>query len=121
MTLLVTSAAGANGAGYGKILAFADDGKLNGIFGNDSRIGEGISQGRTKIFRLRSTDACVMLLPLVHSCAYREASRGRSAADHYLSVDRSLVEIPLGLILSSVPLLSGRHVVQTRLRGRPVK
>jgi DNA-binding beta-propeller fold protein YncE len=38
MTLLVTSAAGANGAGYGKILAFADDGKPIGVFGNDGRI-----------------------------------------------------------------------------------
>ena len=33
MTFLVTSAAGANGAGYGKILAFADDGKPIGVFG----------------------------------------------------------------------------------------
>jgi len=38
MTLLVTSAAGANGAGYGKILAFADDGKSIGDFGDDPRI-----------------------------------------------------------------------------------
>jgi DNA-binding beta-propeller fold protein YncE len=38
MTLLVTSAAGANGAGYGKILAFADDGKPIGVFGSDPRI-----------------------------------------------------------------------------------
>jgi DNA-binding beta-propeller fold protein YncE len=38
MTFLVTSAAGANGAGYGKILAFADDGKPIGVFGNDARI-----------------------------------------------------------------------------------
>ncbi len=35
MTLLVTSATGANGAGYGKILAFADDGKPIGVFGDD--------------------------------------------------------------------------------------
>jgi hypothetical protein len=40
MTLLVTSAAGANGAGYGKILAFADDGKLMGVFGDDPRIAD---------------------------------------------------------------------------------
>jgi DNA-binding beta-propeller fold protein YncE len=38
MTLLVTSAAGANGVGYGKILAFAPDGKPCGAFGNDPRI-----------------------------------------------------------------------------------
>jgi hypothetical protein len=38
MTLLVTSATGANGAGYGKILAFARDGKPSGAFGNDPRI-----------------------------------------------------------------------------------
>src|SRR6266446_1338936 len=40
MTLLVTSATGANGAGYGKILAFADDGKPIGVFGDDSRIAD---------------------------------------------------------------------------------
>src|SRR5260370_12377681 len=38
MTLLVTSATGANGAGYGKILAFADDGKPIGVFGDDPYI-----------------------------------------------------------------------------------
>jgi hypothetical protein len=38
MTRLVTSAAGANGAGYGKILAFTDDGKPIGVFGDDPRI-----------------------------------------------------------------------------------
>src|ERR1700745_190041 len=38
MMLLVTSAADANGAGYGTILAFADDGKQIGVFGNDPRI-----------------------------------------------------------------------------------
>jgi hypothetical protein len=27
-----------NGAGYGKFLAFADDGKPIGVFGSDSRI-----------------------------------------------------------------------------------
>src|SRR5712671_3261901 len=38
MTLLVTSAAGANGAGFGKLLAFNDDGEPIGIFGDDPRI-----------------------------------------------------------------------------------
>ena len=38
MTLLVTSAAGANGAGYGKILGFADNGRPIGVFGDDPRI-----------------------------------------------------------------------------------
>ena len=38
MTLLVTSATSANGAGYRKVLAFADDGKPIGVFGNDGRI-----------------------------------------------------------------------------------
>src|SRR5258706_12195331 len=38
MTRLVTSATGANGAGYGKILAFADDGKPIGVFGDDPYI-----------------------------------------------------------------------------------
>ena len=40
MTLLVTSAAGANGTGYGKILAFADDGKPIGVFGDDPDIAD---------------------------------------------------------------------------------
>jgi DNA-binding beta-propeller fold protein YncE len=38
MTLLVTSATGANGAGYGKLLAFNYDGEPIGIFGDDPRI-----------------------------------------------------------------------------------
>jgi DNA-binding beta-propeller fold protein YncE len=37
MTLLVTSA---NGAGYGKVLAFADEGKPIGVFGDDPRIAD---------------------------------------------------------------------------------
>jgi hypothetical protein len=39
-TLLVTSAAGANGAGFGKLLAFTDDGRLVGVFGDDPRIAD---------------------------------------------------------------------------------
>ncbi|SIO48600.1 hypothetical protein SAMN05443247_06215 [Bradyrhizobium erythrophlei] len=38
MALMVTSAAGANGAGFGKLLAFTDDGKPIGVFGDDPRI-----------------------------------------------------------------------------------
>src|ERR1700758_2937400 len=38
MTLLVTSATGANGAGSEKVLACADDGKPMGVFGDDPRI-----------------------------------------------------------------------------------
>jgi hypothetical protein len=38
MPLLVTSAAGANGDGYGALLAFDRDGRLLGPFSNDSRI-----------------------------------------------------------------------------------
>ena len=38
MTLLVASAAGANGAGYGKVLSFAGDGEPIGVFGNDPRV-----------------------------------------------------------------------------------
>jgi hypothetical protein len=38
MVLLVTSASGANGSGYGKLLAFDADGKLLGPFGEDARI-----------------------------------------------------------------------------------
>jgi len=35
MPLVVTSAAGANGDGYGTLLAFDDDGKPVGVFGED--------------------------------------------------------------------------------------
>jgi DNA-binding beta-propeller fold protein YncE len=38
MVLLVTSASGANGLGYGKLLAFDADGKLLGPFSEDARI-----------------------------------------------------------------------------------
>ena len=38
MPLLVTSAAGANGDGYGALLAFDEDGKPVGVFGEDRRI-----------------------------------------------------------------------------------
>lgn len=38
MPLLVTSASGANGNGYGSLLAFAWDGKPLGVFSEDSRI-----------------------------------------------------------------------------------
>lgn len=38
MVLLVTSASGANGSGYGKLLAFDEDGQLLGPFSEDARI-----------------------------------------------------------------------------------
>jgi hypothetical protein len=38
MVLLVTSASGANGAGYGKLLAFGEDGEPLGSFSEDARI-----------------------------------------------------------------------------------
>ena len=38
MVLLVTSASGANGAGYRKLLAFGEDGELLGSFSDDARI-----------------------------------------------------------------------------------
>jgi hypothetical protein len=40
MALLVTSAAGTNGDGYGALLAFDGDGKPLGLFSNDSRIAD---------------------------------------------------------------------------------
>src|SRR5260370_3024830 len=52
MTLLVTSATGANGAGYGKILAFADNGKPIGVFGDDSRIADPRGLGIDRVDRL---------------------------------------------------------------------
>src|SRR5437899_7769178 len=49
MTLLVTSAAGANVAGYGKIIAFADDGKPIGVFGSDPRIVDPRGLGSSRV------------------------------------------------------------------------
>ena len=52
MTLLVTSATGANGAGFGKVLAFADDGKPIGAFGDDPRIADPRGLGIDRVDRL---------------------------------------------------------------------
>jgi hypothetical protein len=52
MPLLVTSATGANGAGYGKILAFADDGKPIGVFGDDSDIADPRGLGLDRVDKL---------------------------------------------------------------------
>lgn len=40
MVLLVTSASGSNGAGYGKLLAFNETGQLLGPFTEDTRISD---------------------------------------------------------------------------------
>jgi len=50
MPLLVTSAAGTNGDGYGALLAFDSDGKPVGAFSDDSRIVDprGLSLDRTE-------------------------------------------------------------------------
>jgi hypothetical protein len=40
MPLLVTSASGANGNGFGALLAFELDGRLRGNFIDDDRIGD---------------------------------------------------------------------------------
>ena len=52
MTLLVTSATGANGAGYGKILAFADGGKSIGVFGDDPLIADPRGLGIDRVDKL---------------------------------------------------------------------
>ena len=52
MTLLVTSATGANGAGYGKIIAFADNGKPIGVFGGDPQIADPRGLGIDRIDKL---------------------------------------------------------------------
>ena len=52
MVLLVTSASGANGPGYGKLLAFAEDGELLGPFSEDARIIDprGVGVGGAMLF-----------------------------------------------------------------------
>jgi hypothetical protein len=52
MALLVTSATGTNGAGYGKILAFADDGKPTGVFGDDPRLADPRGLGIDRVDKL---------------------------------------------------------------------
>jgi DNA-binding beta-propeller fold protein YncE len=65
MPLLVTSASGANGAGYGKILAFTDDGSPIGVFGDDPRIvdprGLGISPDNGLLFVNSGSDRILAL------------------------------------------------------------
>jgi DNA-binding beta-propeller fold protein YncE len=52
MPLLVTSAVGANGAGHGKILAFACDGKPLGVFGVDPDIADPRGLGIDRVDKL---------------------------------------------------------------------
>jgi hypothetical protein len=64
MTFLVTSATGA-GYGYGKILAFAPDGKPSGAFGNDPRIVDPRGLGIERIDGCSSSTAApIELRPL---------------------------------------------------------
>jgi hypothetical protein len=64
MPLLVTSAAGANGDGYRALLAFDDDGKPVGVFGEDRRIvdprGWAVEQKQELLF-LNSIDRVLAL------------------------------------------------------------
>jgi hypothetical protein len=64
MPLLVTSAAGANGDGYGALLAFDEDGKPVGVFGEDRRIvdprGWAVEQKQELLF-LNSIDRALAL------------------------------------------------------------
>src|SRR5271163_1443758 len=52
MVLLVTSASGANGGGYSKLLAFGEDGELLGSFSEDARIVDprGLGVDRAMLF-----------------------------------------------------------------------
>ena len=52
MVLLVTSASGTNGGGYGKLLAFGEDGELLGSFSEDARIVDprGLGVDRAMLF-----------------------------------------------------------------------
>ena len=63
MVLLVTSASGANGSGYGKLLAFDGDGKLLGPFSKDVRIVDprGLGLHGTLLF-LNSGSDCILAL-----------------------------------------------------------
>jgi DNA-binding beta-propeller fold protein YncE len=76
MMLLVTSAADANGAGYGTILAFADDGKQIGVFGNDPRIVDPRGLGIEPVDRLLFVNSgSNRILALDHNGQVVRASR----------------------------------------------
>ena len=63
MALLVTSASGANGSGYGKLLAFDGDGKLLGPFSEDVRIVDprGVGLHGTLLFLNSGSDRILAL------------------------------------------------------------
>jgi hypothetical protein len=65
MRLLVTSAAGANGDGYGALLAFDHSGRPNGVFSDDARIadprGLAIENGAGLLFLNSGADRVVAL------------------------------------------------------------
>jgi DNA-binding beta-propeller fold protein YncE len=65
MQLLVTSAAGANGDGYGNLLAFDNDGNLLGSFSDDDRIadprGLAVNVAEGLLFLNSGTDRVVAL------------------------------------------------------------
>src|SRR5258706_15286609 len=65
MALLVTSAAGTNGDGYGALLAFDGDGKSLGAFSDDSRIadprGLAVDPSERLLFLTRGRDRALAL------------------------------------------------------------
>jgi hypothetical protein len=65
MRLLVTSAAGANGDGYGALLAFDHSGRPDGVFSDDARIadprGLAIENGAGLLFLNSGADRVVAL------------------------------------------------------------
>jgi hypothetical protein len=67
MSLLVTSASGANGDGYGALLEFDLNGKLRGTFTDDGRIsdprGLGVNRGEGLLFLNSGNDRVVALSP----------------------------------------------------------
>jgi hypothetical protein len=84
MTLLVTSAAGANGAGFGKLLAFNDNGEPIGIFGDDPRIVDPRGLGIDPVDRLL----------FVNSGSDRILALDRNG--HVVHASRSIVGLNLG-------------------------
>ena len=75
MPLLVTNAAGANGDGYGALLAFDDEGAQLSAFRTDHRIadprGLGVGRDRRLLFVNSGSDSVLVLDP-----ADRKARRG---------------------------------------------
>jgi hypothetical protein len=80
MPLLVASAAGSDGDGYGALIAFDIDGKPLGAFSNDSRIvdprGLALHRDEGLLFLNSGADVCLRSMGMGRSFAILARSKG---------------------------------------------